>query len=170
MHPLPYMSTYESHSYVGSSDLRLNCNVPYQPQRRQQPLSNILRSVPMPRLQLALRSSQLPMRQVLSLDMSDCLCSHVAIEALVSFQHRAQSSRVGLMAVHAVQAQQAAPANGAPGPVVHMRQWLAARISEPARRMLDFHMDTYSMVNCQTPLLSPSSRVLQRATIHVKRK
>ena len=56
------------------------------------------------------------------------------------------------MAARAVQAQQAAPANGAPGPVVHMRQWLAARISEPARRMLDFHMDTYSMVSHPTPL------------------
>ena len=58
------------------------------------------------------------------------------------------------MAACAVQAQQAAPANGAPGPVVHMRQWLAARISEPARRMLDFHMDTYSMVSHPVPIPS----------------
>ena len=74
------------------------------------------------------------------------------------------------MAACAVQAQQPAPANGAPGPVVHMRQWLAARISEPARRMLDFHMDTYAMVNRQTPLLAPSSRVFQGAAIYVERK
>ena len=65
----------------------------------------------------------------------------------VCVQRQAQSSRAGLRAACAAQAQQPAPANGAPGPVVHMRQWLAARISEPARRMLDFHMDTYSMVS-----------------------
>ena len=82
---------------------------------------------------------------------------HAAIEAHVSLLHGAQSSGAGLTAACAVQAQQAAPANGAPGPVVHMRQWLAARISEPARRMLNFHMDTYSMVSHPVPLMSTST-------------
>ena len=42
--------------------------------------------------------------------------------------------------------QQPAQANGTKNSVGHMHQWLAARITEPARRMLDFHMDSYALV------------------------
>jgi hypothetical protein len=49
------------------------------------------------------------------------------------------------------QQQQLVHANGAPNGVSHMRQWLAARVPEPARPMLEYHMESYTVVTALFP-------------------